>query len=107
MEGAPFRAAGTSWQAWGGWWVEGASQSAAQGVFLSERDLSEYEEMWTTERERWVLFRSDMGYLPMRRGDPPMAEVICDEELSDLVVARMLAAGVPVVVDFQDRQVRE
>lgn len=74
---------------------------------MSKRDLSEYEEMWTTERERWALFRSDMGYLPIRRGDPPMAEVICDEELSDLVVAKMLAAGVAVVVDFQDCQVLE
>ncbi|MER5823313.1 hypothetical protein ABT086_13860 [Streptomyces mirabilis] len=71
---------------------------------MSERDLSEYEQMWTTERDQWVLFQGAIGYLPMHKGDPPMAEVICDEELSDLVVARMLAAGVAVVVDFRDCQ---
>ncbi|MEU5380097.1 hypothetical protein ABZ359_32045 [Streptomyces sp. NPDC005968] len=74
---------------------------------MSEQHLSEYEEMWTTERERWALFRSDMGYLPILRGDPPMAEVICDEKLSDLVVAKMLAAGVAVVEDLQDCQAPE
>ncbi|MGW4553054.1 hypothetical protein ACWEP2_13740 [Streptomyces sp. NPDC004279] len=74
---------------------------------MSEQDLSEFEAMWTTERERWALFQSDMGYLPILRGNPPMAEVICDEELSDLVVAKMLAAGVAVVEDFQDCQAPE
>ncbi|MFF4888135.1 hypothetical protein ACFY2D_35545 [Streptomyces nigra] len=31
-----------------------------------------------------------------------MAEVICDDELSELVVARMLAAGAAVVEDLQE-----
>ncbi|MEU4037914.1 hypothetical protein [Streptomyces collinus] len=66
---------------------------------MSDRDLSEYERMWTTERDQWALFRSYGGYLPILKSNPPMAEVICDEELADLVVARMLAAGVAVVAD--------
>uniref|UniRef100_UPI003F493E77 hypothetical protein n=1 Tax=Streptomyces chartreusis TaxID=1969 RepID=UPI003F493E77 len=71
---------------------------------MSDRDLSEYERMWTTERDQWALFRSGAGYLPILKGNPPMAEVICDEELADLVVARMLAAGVAVVADPRECQ---
>ncbi|MYW48636.1 hypothetical protein [Streptomyces sp. SID161] len=71
---------------------------------MSDRDLTEYERMWTTERDQWALFRSDAGYLPILRGDPPMAEVICDEELADLVATRMLAAGVAVVTDPRECQ---
>lgn len=69
---------------------------------MSDQGLSEYERMWTTERNQWALVRSDDGYLPILKGDPPMAEVICDEELADLVIARMLAAGVAVVADPRD-----
>jgi hypothetical protein len=71
---------------------------------MSERNLSEYERMWTSERDRWALFRTGAGYLPVLKGDPPMAEVICDEELEELVVARMLAAGVRVAADVGDCQ---
>ncbi|WP_310727437.1 hypothetical protein [Streptomyces sp. N2A] len=60
--------------------------------------------MWTSERGQWALFRSSAGYLPVLKGDPPMAEVICDEELEELVVLRMLAAGVTVVADLGDCQ---
>ncbi|UXY24062.1 hypothetical protein N8I84_39165 [Streptomyces cynarae] len=71
---------------------------------MSDPDLSEYERMWTSERDQWALFRSGAGYLPILKGDPPMAEVICDEELENFVVARMLAAGVAVVADLGDCQ---
>ncbi|MEV6009888.1 hypothetical protein AB0M29_24125 [Streptomyces sp. NPDC051976] len=71
---------------------------------MSDRDLSEYERMWTRERDLWVLFRSDTGYLPILKGSPPMAKVICDQELEELVVSRMIAAGVAVVADLGDCQ---
>ncbi|MFF0766959.1 hypothetical protein ACFYWH_44390 [Streptomyces sp. NPDC003737] len=64
---------------------------------MSEQDLSAYAAMWTTERDQWELHRFDDGYLPIMKSDPPMAEVICDDELADLVITRMLAAGVAVV----------
>ncbi|MEU9703546.1 hypothetical protein [Streptomyces sp. NPDC047981] len=64
---------------------------------MSEQDLSAYASMWTTERDRWELHRFDDTYLPIAKGDPPMASLICDDELADLVIARMLAAGVTVV----------
>ena len=52
----------------------------------------------TTERDRWELWHTSSGCLPILKGDPPMAEVICDDDLADQVIARMLAAGVTVVV---------
>lgn len=69
---------------------------------MTGRDLSKYERMWTTERDQWALFRSGAGYLPILKGDPPLAEVICDGELEELVVARMPPAGVTVVADPRD-----
>ncbi|GAA3855089.1 hypothetical protein [Streptomyces lannensis] len=66
---------------------------------MSEQDLSAYASMRTTERDQWELHRFDDGYLPIMKGDPPMAEVICDDELAELVITRMLAAGVAVVDD--------
>lgn len=72
---------------------------------MTDRDLSEYERMRTTERDRWALLRGEAGYLPLLKGNPPMAEVICDEELGELVVARMLAAGVAVVADPRECRV--
>jgi hypothetical protein len=64
---------------------------------MSEQDLSAYASMWTTERDQWELHRIGDTYLPIMKGDPPMAEVICDDEVADLVIAQMLAAGVAVV----------
>ncbi|MFI1704430.1 hypothetical protein [Streptomyces griseoruber] len=64
---------------------------------MNDRDLLEYERMWTTERDQWELHETGVGYLPIRKGDPPMAELICDDDLADQVIARMLAAGVTVV----------
>ncbi|MFI6089174.1 hypothetical protein [Streptomyces sp. NPDC051218] len=64
---------------------------------MNDQALIEFEPMWTTERDRWELWPTGKGYLPILKGDPPMAEVICDDDLADRVIARMLAAGVTVV----------
>ncbi|MGC5001288.1 hypothetical protein [Streptomyces sp. DT203] len=64
---------------------------------MSDRDLLAHEPMWTTERDRWELHQTSLGYLPILKGDPPMAELICDDGLADQVIAKMLAAGVAVV----------
>ncbi|GGT53876.1 hypothetical protein [Streptomyces purpureus] len=64
---------------------------------MSEWDLSAYEGMWTTERDDWELHRAGDSYLPVSKGDRPMAHLMCDDDLAELVVARMLAAGVTVV----------
>ncbi|MET8807405.1 hypothetical protein [Streptomyces sp. NPDC004546] len=64
---------------------------------MSEQDLSAYASMWTTERAQWELHRIGDGYLPIMKGDSPMAQMIRDDELADLVIAQMLAAGVAVV----------
>jgi hypothetical protein len=64
---------------------------------MNDTDLLEFEPMWTTERDRWELWHTGLGYLPILKGDPPMAEVICDDDLADQVIARMLASGVTVV----------
>ncbi|MDH6136331.1 hypothetical protein P3T37_005756 [Kitasatospora sp. MAA4] len=65
---------------------------------MPEPDLGTFEAMWTTERDQYVLWRlSSGGFMPMQKGDPPMAVLICDDELSSLVRAKMLEAGVEVV----------
>jgi hypothetical protein len=63
-----------------------------------DRKLESYEAMWTTEKDSWLLERSRSGsLLPMRRGRPPHALVIEDDELAAEVCRRMQAAGVEVV----------
>ncbi|MFE7790530.1 hypothetical protein [Streptomyces sp. NPDC057460] len=64
---------------------------------MSEQELSAYASMWTTERDQWELHRIGDTYLPIMNGDPPMAGMICDDDLADQVIAKMLAAGVAVV----------
>ncbi|MFG2774684.1 hypothetical protein [Streptomyces sp. NPDC048350] len=64
---------------------------------MSEQTFLAYASMWTTERDQWELHRFDDTYLPIMKGDPSMASLICDDELADLVIARMRAAGVTVV----------
>ncbi|MCU7825128.1 hypothetical protein [Kitasatospora sp. DSM 101779] len=67
---------------------------------MSEFDLSSYEPMWTTQRDSYALWEVGEGcYLPVRTGDRPMLWPICNEELADLVVARMLEAGLPVIAE--------
>ena len=85
-----------------GWWPGTAPAQSrctvtAEEAVMSEQDLSAYASMWTTERDQWELHRFDDTYLPISKGDPPMASLICDDELADLVITRMLAAGVAVV----------
>ncbi|MFI9269776.1 hypothetical protein ACIGXM_03505 [Kitasatospora sp. NPDC052896] len=70
---------------------------------MPKSDLSGHEAMWTTERDKFVLWKLSSGaYMPMQKGDPPMAQLICDEELSHLVITKMLEAGVPVVDSWAD-----
>lgn len=60
-------------------------------------DFSEFEAMWTSERDQYELWRlSDDRFMPMQKGDPPMAVLICDEDAFLLVVSKMLEAGVEV-----------
>jgi hypothetical protein len=53
---------------------------------MNDHDLLAYEPMWTTERDQWMLFESSSGsYLPIQKGDPPMAQIICeDDDLAEL-----------------------
>ncbi|MFD9124990.1 hypothetical protein [Kitasatospora sp. NPDC059571] len=65
---------------------------------MSEPDPTEVESLWTTERDQFELWRLSGGrYLPMRKGDPPMAQLICDDGLHEPVVERMVEAGVEIV----------
>lgn len=64
---------------------------------MNDRDLLEYAQMWTTERDQWELHQTSTGYLPIQKGDPPMAALICNDGLANQVIARMLAAGVAVI----------
>lgn len=63
-----------------------------------ESELEPYRAMWSTEKDMWVLERTrGGGLLPMRRGDPPHALLIEDDDLAVEVCRRMQVAGVEVV----------
>ncbi|MGW5850402.1 hypothetical protein ACWFQ8_21050 [Streptomyces sp. NPDC055254] len=68
---------------------------------MSDSDLSEFEAMWTTERDQWELRRVGDVYLPITKGDPPMVQAICDDALATEVTRRMIQAGVTVVDVWQ------
>lgn len=70
---------------------------------MPEPDLSEYVAMWTTQTDRWELRGRPDRLLPVAKGDPPMAQIIEDDEVAKIVIGKMLAAGVEVVDPHQMR----
>ncbi|MBB4950331.1 hypothetical protein F4556_005866 [Kitasatospora gansuensis] len=63
----------------------------------TEPDLASYQDLWTTDRDRWQLEPTGTGYLVVMKGDPPMDLLICHDTLAEQIVANMLAAGVEIV----------
>jgi len=72
------------------------ARAAAEAADV-ERALVEYEPLWTTERDQWQLLEAGGGHLPLHRGDPATALLICNDALARRVIAAMLAAGVEVI----------
>jgi hypothetical protein len=69
---------------------------------VSHEPLAEYRAMWTTERENWVLVREDpddtpSSFLLAFNIVSRSARIFDDQAVAEAVVARMVAAGVPVV----------
>ncbi|MEU1372179.1 hypothetical protein ABZ442_00765 [Streptomyces triculaminicus] len=73
------------------------------GVLISadtpEPDIADYEDMWTTGRDAWQLEPTGSGYRVVMKGDQPMDLLICHDALYELIIARMLAAGVDIVTE--------
>jgi hypothetical protein len=65
-------------------------------------ELSEYEHLWTTGKDKYVLVEGkDGGLLPVKLGGKdPMALVIEDDDLASEVYRRMREAGVKVVTSL-------
>lgn len=79
--------------------VDGWRRRAERYIEL-ERKLDPYRPMWTSEKEDWYLSRARGGLLPIKRGDPPMALLIDeDDELAQEVIRRMRVAGVEIQGD--------
>jgi hypothetical protein len=67
-------------------------------------DAATCMEMWTTERAQWYLAMLPCGTaVPIRRGDPGVTAMICDNKAADTVNAHMLEAGVDVVALGESR----
>ena len=61
--------------------------------------VDDFAHLWTTEREEWVVFRSDpedVG-LPYNRAKRQALLIDEDDELAAGVVQRMIDEGIPVV----------
>ena len=68
-------------------------------------ELSEYEHLWTTDKDKYVLVGSEGGgLLPVELGGKdPMALLIEDDALANEVCRRMQEAGVKVVASLPNR----
>ncbi len=68
-------------------------------------ELSEYEHLWTTDKDKYVLAGSEGGgLLPVKLGGKdPMALLIEDDALASEVCRRMQEAGVKVVASLPRR----
>jgi hypothetical protein len=65
-------------------------------------EIERYREYWTVPG-RWGLLRSgSTGHFLPANVDDRTVSVICEDDLADEVVRRMLEAGVPVIDEFPD-----
>ena len=72
---------------------------------LDQKEIGEYEYLWTTNKEDYVLLRvddedGDLLVVNIARKHPE-AKVFFDDRLSTAVKQRMLESGVPVVTQCE------
>lgn len=62
------------------------------------KELEEYEYLWTTEKEEYVLVRGSEGYAIVEKKNKMML-LIEDDNIYDMVVDQMLQQG-NKIIDF-------
>ena len=54
--------------------------------------IEDYNYLWTTEKDSWVLVNTEYGYAIVNKKDQK-ALLVSNEELADALVEKMLKAG--------------
>lgn len=64
-------------------------------------NISEYEYLWTTEKNDWVLVNTSFGYGIVNKTEQMVLEV-SDEELEQALIEKMLSNGCKVYNNIKD-----
>ena len=64
-------------------------------------NISEYEYLWTTEKNDWVLVNTSFGYGIVNKTEQ-MVLLVSDEELEQALIENMLSNGCKVYDDIKD-----
>ena len=64
-------------------------------------NLSEYEYLWTTEKEKWVLVNTDHGYGIVNKYSQSML-FVSDDELETALIERMKSEGCKIYGNIKD-----
>ena len=64
-------------------------------------NITEYEYLWTTEKENWVLVNSSYGYGIINKVSQSML-MVSDNELEKALIERMLAEGCKTYDNIKD-----
>ncbi len=64
-------------------------------------NISEYEYLWTTEKEKWVLVNTDLGYGIINKYCQSML-FVSDDELETALIERMKIEGCKIYDNIKD-----
>ena len=64
-------------------------------------NISEYEYLWTTEKNDWVLVNTSFGYSIVNKTEQ-MVLLVSDEELEQALIEKMLSNGCTVYDNIKD-----
>ena len=62
-------------------------------------NIDEYKYLWETEKADWVLVNTEYGYGIVNKKSQ-MALVVSNEELEDILIAKMLESGNKIYEDI-------
>ena len=64
-------------------------------------NLSEYEYLWTTEKEKWVLVNTEFGYGIINKYSQSML-FVSNDELETAIIERMKSEGCKIYENIKD-----
>ena len=64
-------------------------------------DLSEYQYLWTSEKEKWVLVSTDYGFGIINKFSQSML-FVSDDKLETALIDRMKAEGCKIYDNIKD-----